>query len=219
LAKLAMKVMIGRTLEDLGFTNAPQPAHLSVKEAVFPFNKFPGVDVLLGPEMKSTGEVMGIDGDFGWAFAKSQAGAGAVLPKSGTVFLSVKEGDRPAALNVARRLRTLGFQIQATTGTAGYLREQGVEVATVHKVREGRPHIVDHIKNGEVALVVNTVSTASAHSDSISIRREALHKGLSYYTTMRGAMAAVLGIEAMAKKELSIRSLQEYHRTSVTPES
>jgi carbamoyl-phosphate synthase large subunit len=219
LAKLAMKVMIGRTLEDLGFTNAPQPAHLSVKEAVFPFNKFPGVDVLLGPEMKSTGEVMGIDGDFGWAFAKSQAGAGAVLPKSGTVFLSVKENDRPAALNVARRLRTLGFQIQATTGTAGYLREQGVEVATVHKVREGRPHIVDHIKNGEVALVVNTVSTASAHSDSISIRREALHKGLSYYTTMRGAMAAVLGIEAMAKKELSIRSLQEYHRTSVTPES
>lgn len=219
LAKLAMKVMIGRTLEDLGFTNAPQPTHLSVKEAVFPFNKFPGVDVLLGPEMKSTGEVMGIDGDFGWAFAKSQAGAGAVLPRSGTVFLSVKEDDRPAALDVAKRLRTLGFHIQATSGTAGYLREHSVEVATVNKVREGRPHIVDHIKNGEVALVVNTVSTASAHSDSISIRREALHKGLSYYTTMRGAMAAVLGIEAMVKKELSIRSLQEYHRTPSLPES
>jgi carbamoyl-phosphate synthase large subunit len=219
LAKLAMKVMIGRTLDDLGFTNAPQPAHLSVKEAVFPFNKFPGVDVLLGPEMKSTGEVMGIDGDFGWAFAKSQAGAGAVLPTSGTAFISVKAGDRSAALDLARRLRTIGFQIQATTGTAGYLREQGVEVATVHKVKEGRPHIVDHIKNGEVALVVNTVSTASSHSDSISIRREALHKGLPYYTTMRGAMAAVLGIEAMVKKKLSIRTLQEYHRGPGLPES
>jgi carbamoyl-phosphate synthase large subunit len=219
LAKLAMKVMIGRTLEDLGFMNAPQPTHLSVKEAVFPFNKFPGVDVLLGPEMKSTGEVMGIDGDFGWAFAKSQAGAGAGLPTSGTAFLSVKEDDRPIVLDVATRLRTLGFQIQATTGTASYLREQGVDVATVHKVREGRPHIVDHIKNGEVALVVNTVRTASAHSDSISIRREALHKGVPYYTTMRGAMAAVLGIEAMVKKKLSIRSLQEYHRIPGLPES
>jgi len=212
LAKLAMKVMLGKTLEDLGFSKAPQPAHLSVKEAVFPFNKFPGVDVLLGPEMKSTGEVMGIDSDFGWAFAKSQAGAGAVLPTSGTVFISVKESDRPVALDVAKRLRTLGFRIQATRGTASYLREQSVEVATVNKVKEGRPHIVDHIKNGAVALVVNTVRTASAHSDSVSIRREALHKGLSYYTTMRGAVAAVLGIEAMVKKELSIRTLQEYHQ-------
>jgi carbamoyl-phosphate synthase large subunit len=218
LAKLAMKVMIGRTLKELGFTKAPQPAHMSVKEAVFPFTKFPGVDVLLGPEMKSTGEVMGIDSDFGWAFAKSQAGAGAVLPKAGTAFISVKEADRPAALEVARRLWALGFHIQATTGTAGYLREHGVEVASVNKVSEGRPHIVDHIKNGDIALVVNTVSTASAHSDSISIRREALHKGLSYYTTMRGAMAAVLGIEAMVKKELSIRSLQEYHQTSFAQE-
>jgi carbamoyl-phosphate synthase large subunit len=212
LTKLAMKVMVGRTLDELGFTSPPQPAHMSVKEAVFPFTKFAGVDVLLGPEMKSTGEVMGIDEDFGWAFAKSQAGAGAALPKSGTAFISVKATDRPAALEVARRLRAVGFHIQATTGTAHYLREHGVEVATVNKVSEGRPHIVDHIKNGEVALVVNTVQTASAHSDSISIRREALQKGLSYYTTMRGAMAAVLGIEAIVKKGLSIRSLQEYHR-------
>ncbi len=212
LAKLAMKVMLGKSLHELGFTQAPQPAHLSVKEAVFPFNKFPGVDVLLGPEMKSTGEVMGIDSDFGWAFAKSQAGAGAMLPTSGSAFISVKENDRPVSLDVARRLRALGFQIQATSGTADYLRTHGVEVATVNKVREGRPHIVDHIKNGDVTLVVNTVRTASSHSDSLSIRREALQKGLSYYTTMRGAMAAVLGIEAMIKKTLSIRSLQEYHR-------
>ncbi len=215
LAKLAMKVMLGKSLQDLGFTKAPQPAHLSVKEAVFPFNKFPGVDVLLGPEMKSTGEVMGIDSDFGWAFAKSQAGAGATLPQSGTAFLSVKESDQPAAWGVAKRLRGLGFKIQATSGTASFLRAKGVEVETVNKVKEGRPHIVDHIKNGAVALVVNTVRTASAHTDSLSIRREALQRGVPYYTTMRGALAAVMGIEALTKKELSIRSLQEYHRTQM----
>ncbi len=212
LAKLAMKVMIGKTLKELGFTEPVQPAHLSVKEAVFPFNKFPGVDVLLGPEMKSTGEVMGIDSDFGWAFAKSQAGAGALLPRSGNALISVKEEDRPAALDVVKRLVKLGFQLQATRGTAGYLKDHGVEVTVVNKVKEGRPHIVDHIKNGDVALVVNTVRTASSHTDSVSIRREALHRGVPYYTTMRGAVAAVLGMEAVAKKDLSIRSLQEYHR-------
>ena len=212
LAKLAMKVMMGKTLKELGFTDAPLPAHFSVKEAVFPFNKFPGVDVLLGPEMKSTGEVMGIDGDFGWAFAKSQAGAGAVLPTSGTAFVSVKQSDRHVALDLSKRLCALGFQIQATSGTAGYLREHGVEVGTVNKVKEGRPHIVDHIKNGAVALVINTVRTASAHVDSLSIRREALHRGVPYFTTMRGAHAAVMGIEATAQKGLAIRTLQEYHR-------
>jgi carbamoyl-phosphate synthase large subunit len=212
LAKLAMKVMMGKTLKELGFADAPVPAHFSVKEAVFPFNKFPGVDVLLGPEMKSTGEVMGIDGDFGWAFAKSQAGAGAVLPTSGTAFVSVKQSDRPVALDLSKRLRMLGFHIQATSGTAGYLREHGIEVSTVNKVKEGRPHIVDHIKNGAVALVINTVRTASAHVDSLSIRREALHRGVPYFTTMRGAHAAVMGIEATAQKGLAIRTLQEYHR-------
>jgi len=212
LAKLAMKTMIGKSLKELGFTEAKTPAHLSVKESVFPFNKFPGVDVLLGPEMKSTGEVMGIDADFGWAFAKSQAGAGAVLPRQGTAFISVKQSDQAAALDIATRLQKLGFSIQGTSGTALYLREHGLEVKTVHKVNEGRPHIVDHIKNGEVALVVNTVITASAHTDSISIRREALNKGLAYFTTMRGARAAVMGIEAILGKDLSIRTLQEYHR-------
>jgi carbamoyl-phosphate synthase large subunit len=212
LAKLAMKVMLGKSLQELGFTQAPQPAHLSVKEAVFPFNKFPGVDVLLGPEMKSTGEVMGIDSDFGWAFAKSQAGAGAVLPKVGVAFLSVKESDRPAALEVAQSLVKLGFRIWGTSGTAGYLRQGGLVVEVVSKVQEGRPHIVDHIKNGSVALVVNTVRTASAHLDSLSIRREALHRGVPYFTTMRGARAAAMGIESILRKELSIRSLQEYHQ-------
>jgi carbamoyl-phosphate synthase large subunit len=211
LAKLAMKTMLGRTLDDLGFLRAPQPVHLSVKEAVFPFNKFPGVDVLLGPEMKSTGEVMGIDADFGWAFAKSQAGAGATLPRGGTAFLSVKESDRPAALEVATQLCRLGFSVWGTSGTAGYLRDHGVDAKSVLKVTEGRPHIVDHIKNGDAALVVNTVGTAASHADSLSIRREALNRGLAYYTTMRGARAAVMGIEAILKKELTIRSLQEYH--------
>jgi len=214
LAKLAMKTMIGKSLKALGFVRAPTPTHLSVKESVFPFNKFPGVDVLLGPEMKSTGEVMGIDVDFGWAYAKSQAGAGAMLPRGGTAFISVKEGDRPAALDVAQRLERLGFSIQATSGTAAYLRDLGINVETVHKVTEGRPHIVDHIKNGEVALVVNTVGTAASHNDSLSIRRETLNKGLAYFTTMRGARAAVMGIEAILKKELTIRSLQEYHHRS-----
>jgi len=212
LAKLAMKVMMGRTLKELGFTQAPVPEHFSVKEAVFPFNKFPGVDVLLGPEMKSTGEVMGLDEDFGWAFAKSQAGAGAVLPTSGTAFISVKASDRPAALEVGRALSQLGMRIQGTSGTAGYLREHGLPVEVVNKVAEGRPHIVDHIKNGSVAIVVNTVRTASAHVDSLAIRREALHRGIPYFTTMRGAHAAAMAIEAILKKDLSIRTLQEYHQ-------
>ncbi len=212
LAKLAMKVMVGKSLEQLNFTTAPAPTHLSVKEAVFPFTKFAGVDVLLGPEMKSTGEVMGIDSDFGWAFVKSQAGAGAILPTDGTAFISVKHEDRELACDVARRLTKLGFRITATSGTAEYLKEQGMAVDTVNKVHEGRPHVVDHIKNGEVALVVNTVRTATAQADSLSIRREALHKGVPYYTTMRGALAATMGIEALVKKGLAIRALQEYHR-------
>jgi carbamoyl-phosphate synthase large subunit len=214
LAKLAMKVMVGKTLDQLGFTEAPTLGHMTVKEAVFPFTKFAGVDVLLGPEMKSTGEVMGIDGDFGWAYAKSQAAAGAPLPSAGKVFISVREKDRPVALEVARRLRRLGFQIEATRGTAAYLREQGVEVETVNKVKEGRPHIVDHIKNVEISLVVNTVGNQSSQADSLSIRREALQHGLPYYTTMPGARAAVTAIEAILNKGLTIRSLQEYHHNT-----
>lgn len=134
-----------------------------------------------------------------------------MLPRGGTAFVSVKESDRSAALEVAKHLRRLGFNVQATSGTAGYLCDHGVDAKTVLKVTEGRPHIVDHIKNGEVALVVNTVGTAASHADSLSIRREALNRGLAYFTTMRGARAAVMGIEAILKKELTIRSLQEYH--------
>jgi carbamoyl-phosphate synthase large subunit len=211
LAKLAMKVMIGQTLDQLGFTTAPRPSHISVKEAVFPFTKFAGVDVLLGPEMKSTGEVMGMDVDFGWAFAKSQSAAGVALPRGGTVLISVKDQDKPAALDVARRLRQLGFRIEATRGTAAYLHQHGVDSDEINKVTEGRPHLVDHIKNGEISLVINTVWGQASQADSASIRREALQRGVPYYTTMPGARAAGMAIEAMLKKGLTIRSLQEYH--------
>ncbi len=214
LAKLAMRVMMGQHLKDLGFTDAKRPAYVSVKEAVFPFNKFAGVDVLLGPEMKSTGEVMGIDRDFGWAFAKSQAAANSPLPKQGRAFISVKKQDRAAVVEVARRLSRLGFSLEATSGTADFLREHGLDVDTVHKVHEGRPHIVDHIKNGEISLVVNTVASGAGKADSLSIRREALHRGIPYYTTMRGALAAAMGIEASVSRPLTICSLQEHHHAA-----
>ncbi len=219
LAKLAMKVMVGRTLADLGFTAPRRIAHVAVKEAVFPFTKFPGVDVILGPEMRSTGEVMGIDADFGWAFAKSQSAAGVSLPTGGTVFISVKDGDKPAALEVARRLHRLGFALEATRGTAAYLAEHGLPVEAVNKVQEGRPHIVDHIKNGAICLVVNTVGSKSSQVDSASIRREALQRGLPYFTTMPGAKAAAMGIEATLRSGLTIRTLQEYHSHSVIGDS
>jgi len=218
LAKLAMKVMIGRTLDQLGFTEAPVPAHVSVKEAVFPFTKFAGVDVLLGPEMKSTGEVMGMDTDFGWAFAKSQSAAGVSLPRGGTALISVKDQDKPAALDVAKKLRQLGFRIEATRGTAAYLKAHGVDSDAVNKVTEGRPHLVDHIKNGEISLVINTVWGQASQADSASIRREALQRGVPYCTTMPGARAAAMAVEATLKKGLTIRSLQEYHRPTMKSE-
>ena len=211
LAKLAMKVMTGRTLDELGFTDAKINGYVAVKEAVFPFTKFAGVDVLLGPEMKSTGEVMGIDGDFGWAFAKSQTGAGVSLPTTGKAFLSVKRQDKAAALEIADRLHRLGFLIEATQGTGTYLQENGMHATLVNKVKEGRPHIVDHIKNGEISLVVNTVGSQASHVDSAAIRREALQHNVCYFTTIRGARAAIMGIEAIQKKGLTIRSLQEHH--------
>ena len=210
LAQLAAKVMVGRRLKDLGFIKEKETGHITVKEAVFPFSKFPGVDTLLGPEMKSTGEVMGIDADFGAAFAKSQSAASSALPVSGTVFISVKDKDKPASVGIAKRLVNAGFIIEATSGTANLLIENGVQAHIVNKVKEGRPHIVDHIKNGDIALVVNTVGDMKSKNDSYSIRRTALVKGIPYYTTIEGAEAAVSGIEALKKKRMSIKSLQEY---------
>ncbi|MCY3729090.1 MAG: carbamoyl-phosphate synthase large subunit [Nitrospira sp.] len=213
LAKVAMKTMVGHSLRDLNFTKVPATRHIAVKESVFPFTKLGNVDVLLGPEMRSTGEVMGIDQDFGWAFAKSQAAAGLSLPHMGTIIMSVKDGDKPGTVNVAKRLQVLGFKLQATRGTAAYLLDRGLDVEPVNKVKEGRPHLVDHIKNRQAQLVVNTVDTTSSHNDSLSIRREALQQNIPYFTTIQGIQAAVTAIEAMRKSSLTIKPLQDFHPT------
>jgi len=213
LAKLAMQVMMGRTFEQIGFTAERTPVHISVKEAVFPFNKFPNTDVLLGPEMKSTGEVMGLADDFGSAFLKSQSAAGSTLPMSGRVFISVKDKDKPATVPLARRFLELGFTVWATRGTADFLAQHGVKnVDAVNKLTEGRrPHIVDHIKNGEIALVINTVGDKVSQMDSASLRRAALVQNVPYQTTMAGARATLMAIEAGLKRKLTVKPLQEYY--------
>ena len=211
LAKLAAKLMTGATLESLGFTEEVTPSYTSVKEAVFPFIKFPGVDILLGPEMKSTGEVMGISDDFGGAFARAQIAAGNHLPLSGTVFISVKEGDKEPMLPVARTLEELGFRIIATKGTEAFLRDNGIEAEFVYKVNEGRPNIVDRIKSSEVDMVLNTSFGTKSVADSYSIRRTSIEQGLAYSTTVAGAKAAVLGIKAVLSGGLEAKTLQEYH--------
>ncbi|MDW7710763.1 MAG: carbamoyl-phosphate synthase large subunit [Deferrisomatales bacterium] len=213
LAKLAARVMAGRTLEELGFTEEVVPRYVSVKEAVFPFVKFPGVDTTLSPEMKSTGEVMGIDFEFGKAFAKSQIAAGNRLPTAGTVFLSVRDEDKPAAAQVARRLAEEGLSLIATRGTAAFLEGEGVPVRTVLKVQDGRPNVVDVIVNGEVDLLINTTQGAKAMADSYHIRRTALEYQIPYFTTMAGARAAVSAIRSLRRSELGVTSLQEYYGT------
>ncbi len=212
LAKIAARVMVGRKLRDLGVVGELVPTHVSVKEAVFPFLKFPGVDTLLGPEMKSTGEVMGIDSSFGLAFAKAQIGAGTVLPLSGKVFVSVLDGDKAALLPIARKLVACGFTLIATSGTAEHLERSGLAVERVNKVREGSPHSVDALRRGEIAMVINTPEGVAASLDSFSIRRTALERLVPYFTTMAGAEAAAEGIEMLQKGALGVRALQDYHR-------
>ncbi|HBP86364.1 MAG TPA: carbamoyl phosphate synthase large subunit, partial [Nitrospiraceae bacterium] len=211
LAKYAMKIMAGRTLKDLGFTERPLFSHVAIKEAVFPFTKLGVSDVLLGPEMRSTGEVMGIDQSFGWAFAKSQAASGMPLPLGGTALISVKDGDKPATLDIAQRLAHLGFLLNATEGTAAFLRTHGINVVTVNKINAARPHIGDLLKNKELSLVVNTVGGASSQEDSAPIRKAAVFGGIPYFTTIQAAQAAISGIEAMKKTSMEVRCLQEYH--------
>jgi carbamoyl-phosphate synthase large subunit len=211
-AKAATRVMLGQSLADQGLTREIVPAHISVKEAVFPFLRFPGVDTLLGPEMKSTGEVMGIDQTFGLAFAKSQLAAGQNLPQAGSVFISVRDRDKSLILPVARKMKQLGFTLLATRGTSAFLEGAGLPNQTVNKVREGRPHVVDHIKNGEIHLVFNTTIGAKSVSESYSIRRTALIHNIPYYTTLAGARAAAEAIEALQQNKLTVRTIQEYHR-------
>ena len=208
-AAIAARVMSGETLSAFDLKR-PKPTHISVKEAVLPFARFPGVDTILGPEMRSTGEVMGLDENFGRAFAKSQIGAGTRLPKAGTVFISVKEGDKDLAAGVVKPLVEMGFSLVATRGTAKVLEAAGLPVAVINKVREGRPHVVDAMKNGEIHLVFNTTDGAQALADSSSIRRAALTMKVPYYTTMAGAAAAGLAIGALRAGHLEVAPLQSY---------
>jgi carbamoyl-phosphate synthase large subunit len=210
LAKLAAKTMVGRKLHDLGFEEEIMPPHIAVKEAVFPFAKFPGVDTLLGPEMRSTGEVMGIDHSFGVAFAKAQMAAGTVLPLRGTAFVSVQDGDKPEVVPVALRLVRSGFHLVATHGTAAYLRRHGLRVEGINKVKEGRPHVVDAIEAGRVDLVINTPLGHGATEDSFSIRRSALECRVPYFTTIAGAEAAAQGIEFLRNAAIDVQAIQDY---------
>jgi carbamoyl-phosphate synthase large subunit len=218
LASIAAKIMAGRKLAEFNLVDTPYD-HIAVKEAVFPFARFAGVDTVLGPEMRSTGEVMGLDwvrpGEtlapaFARAFAKSQLGGGTVLPKSGCVFVSVKDADKPWILEPVRLMAGRGFKILATGGTCDFLTEQGLTVERVKKVLEGRPHIVDAMKNGEVQLVFNTTEGKQSLADSFEIRRSALMMKIPYFTTTAGALAASQAIGATAEGTLEVRPLQAY---------
>jgi carbamoyl-phosphate synthase large subunit len=211
IAKIAARVMAGEALAGFALEQRPLD-HVAVKEAVFPFARFPGVDIILGPEMKSTGEVMGLDREFARAFAKSQLASGTVLPQEGCVFISVKDGDKSALTPLARQLADMGFEILATSGTARYLAEHDIDVRVVNKVLEGRPHIVDAIKDGEVHLVFNTTEGAQAVADSYTLRRTALIDHIPYYTTVAGARAAVQAIAALRSGKLEVATLQSYSK-------
>ncbi|HEV7411734.1 MAG TPA: carbamoyl phosphate synthase large subunit, partial [Bradyrhizobium sp.] len=208
-AKIAARIMAGEKLKDFHLKK-PSLDHVGVKESVFPFARFPGVDTVLGPEMRSTGEVMGIDGSFAVAFAKSQLGGGTRVPRKGTVFVSVREGDKPRILDAVRQLFSLGFKVMATSGTQRYLADNGVPTEKVNKVLEGRPHIVDAIINGDIQLVFNTTEGPQALTDSRSLRRAALLHKVPYYTTLSGAVAAAQGIQAYLGGDLEVRTLQSY---------
>jgi carbamoyl-phosphate synthase large subunit len=210
IAKIAARIMAGETLASFGLKQK-KLNHIAVKEAVFPFARFPGVDTVLGPEMKSTGEVMGLDRTFDRAFAKSQIAGGTKVPQAGTVFVSLKDADKALILEPVRRLLDMGFHVIATAGTQKFLAAQGLEVELVHKVYEGqRPHIVDKMKSGQVHLVFNTTEGLKAHRDSLSIRRTALLMKIPYYTTVSGAAAAVQGIASGRAGSLEVAPLQSY---------
>jgi carbamoyl-phosphate synthase large subunit len=209
IAKIASRIMAGESLASFHLVER-ELKHVAVKEAVFPFSRFPGVDTVLGPEMKSTGEVIGLDTNFAIAFAKSQMGAGSKVPTSGAAFISVRDEDKATIIDMARHLEEAGFTILATGGTARYLIENGIAATKINKVLEGRPHIVDSMKNGGVQLVINTTDGMKAISDSRDIRRTALLSKIPYYTTIDGALAAVEGIVALKQGSLQVRPLQSY---------
>jgi carbamoyl-phosphate synthase large subunit len=209
LARFATLVMVGKTLDELGLHEEPVPSYYSVKESVFPFNKFPGVDIILGPEMRSTGEVMGIDDSFPMAFAKSQIAANSALPTSGMVFISVADRDKPEVVPIARALAGLGYRLMSTRGTAAALRRGGIAVDEIPKIQEGRPNLIDHMKNGQVDLVINTPSGKGARSDEGKIRAAAVAHGVTCITTMAAAHAAVEACKALRQRELTVTPLQQ----------
>jgi carbamoyl-phosphate synthase large subunit len=211
LAKLAAKIMAGKSLRELGFTEECWPKYWTVKESVFPFNRFHGQDILLSPEMRSTGEVMGLDSDLGIAYAKSQIAAGGPLPLSGRVFISVSDAHKPDVANVARLFADLGFELSATNGTASILEKAGLKVQRVSKLSEGRPNTVDLLKNRQIQLVINTPAGQTPRADEVKIRTTAVYTGTPIMTTMSGARAAALGIAALRKSGYSVKTLQEYH--------
>jgi carbamoyl-phosphate synthase large subunit len=213
LAKIAAQVMTGRKLKELGATVEHVPHYYSVKEAVFPFNKFPESDPILGPEMKSTGEVMGTGRTFGEAYAKAQAGSGVTLPRNGVCFISVRDRDKPGAVGLARKLIERGFEVLATDGTAQTLKEAGIACRRVNKVREGRPHIVDMIKNDEIDLIVNTTEGKLAVRESNSIRREAVHRRVTYYTTLAAGLATCEALDHV--DDVEVNRLQDLHKEAV----
>jgi carbamoyl-phosphate synthase large subunit len=216
LAKIAAKCMVGLTLDELGITDGFLPKHVAVKESVFPFAKFPGVDTILGPEMRSTGEVMGIGQSFALAFDKSLEAAGSALPSRGRCFISVKDDDKEQACHVARRMRNLGFTIVATGGTAQTFERARIPAERVNKVLEGSPHVVDSIRAGGIQMVINTTQGAKAIADSYSIRRNALLANIPYFTTIAAGLAAVDSLEVShLLTSAQVRSIQEWHTRSL----
>ena len=212
LAKIAARCMVGQSLKKQGVRGEIVPDYYSVKEAVFPFIKFPGVDTMLGPEMKSTGEVMGVGRSFGEAFSKSQIAAGAEIPRSGRIFISVRDADQKGVIDVARYFAGNGFEVVATRGTAQALEETGIAVKVVNKLSEGRPHVVDMIMNDEVDIIINTVSGRQSYEDSYAIRREALQRKVTIYTTLAAAKAASAA-HRQAGKDIHVSRLQDLHKS------
>jgi carbamoyl-phosphate synthase large subunit len=218
LAKVAAKIMVGAKLRDFGLIKEIEPRHYSVKESVFPFKKFSGVDIILGPEMKSTGEVMGIDADFGRAYLKAEMGASHRLPRKGTIFVSVKDSDKRDVVHLAKRLEDLGFTLVATGGTAKVLERHGINVRRVFKIKDGsRPNAIDLIINHELDLVINSPSGKGAKTDEGRIRAFAVSHGIHVITSIAGAQAAVNGIESLLRKPLEVRAIQDYHPNYGSP--
>ena len=212
LVNLATKAMLGKKLKDLNFTREIIPKHVAIKESVFPFNRFPGVDIILGPEMKSTGEVMGIDADFGQAYIKSQLAAGQKLPKKGNVFISVNDRDKRNILLIAKKLKDLGFKLYASSGTAAVLERSKIIAKVLPKISEGSPNVLDLMKAGKIQLVINTPSGRIPRLDEVKIRSQVIIHGIPYSTTIFGAQATVSGIEVLLKKKIKVKCLQEYYK-------